>query len=176
MATYPQNQQYTDPFDYEKIPSLSWKGLPPGSTFVLEVLEAAKSLQTTNFESQEPAFWDKEKQRPKMAAVIHVRVASGPHSVGEERNIWATIPSNLFVAIREALKKADTKAAPGGVLSLRFTGEIPHEKPHMNAIKQYQAKYDPPATAADPFGATPPPTQPAQPALSTPTPAPKANW
>jgi hypothetical protein len=144
----------TDPFSGgEKLPSLSWKGLPIGSTFTLEVLEPAKALQSTNFETGELDFWDAEKQRPKMAAVLNVHVIQGPHSIGEDRSIWAQIPSNLFIALKEAQKAADARFGPGGTLHLRFTGEEPHKNPRFNAIKQYQAKYEPPTESAqaDPF-------------------------
>jgi hypothetical protein len=142
----------------EKTPSLSWKGLPHNTIFVTEVLEKATLLQSTDYESRELAFWDKEKTRPKMAAVTRVLVTEGPHSVGEERSIWATIPSNLFIAIKEAQKAAGQKLLPGGILRLCLTGEKRHEDPRMNPIKQYAAKYTPPAgsAGADPFGEAPP--------------------
>jgi hypothetical protein len=140
-----------DPFGYEKVPSLSWKDLPVGSTFSLEVLEPAKALQSTNFETQQPDYWDAEHTRPKMAAVINVRVVAGPHSVGEVRSIWAQIPSNLFVAIKNAQKAADAPLAPGGLLHLRFAGTVVHENKRYSPIKQYEAKYTPPAAAPDPF-------------------------
>jgi hypothetical protein len=151
MAYVPE---YDDPFaGGEKVPSLSWKDLPVGSTFTLEILEAAKSLQSTNFESGQPDYWDEEKTRPKMAAVINVRVLGGPHSVGEDRSIWAQIPSNMFIAIKEAQKAADARIAPGGTLHLRFTGTKPHENKRYSPIKQYEAKYVAPtgSTAPDPF-------------------------
>jgi hypothetical protein len=151
----------TDPFSGgEKVPSLSWKDLPIGSTFSLEVLEAAKPLQSRNFESGELDYWDAERQRPKMAAVVNVRVLQGPHSVGEDRSIWAQIPSNMFVAIKEAQKTADARLTPGGKLHLRFTGTIPHENKRYSPIKQYEAKYEPPvAPAPDPFAQPPTPAQ-----------------
>jgi hypothetical protein len=151
----------TDPFSGgEKTPSLSWKGLPVGATFSLEVLEAAKPLQSRNFESGELDYWDTEHKQPKMAAVVNVRVLAGPHSVGEERSIWAQIPSNMFIAIKEAQKTADARLAAGGKLHLRFAGEKPHDNKRYSPIKQYEAKYEPPTT--DPFAQpqAPPPTVP----------------
>ena len=155
-----------DPFyGGEKVPSLSWKGLPVGSTFTLEVLEEAKSLQSRNFETNALDYWDEEKQRPKMSAVLNVMVKAGPHSVGEMRSIWAQIPSNLFIALKEAQKVAEAKFQPGGILHVKFTGEVPHENKKYNAIKQYAAKYDAPAArAADPFAQ---PAQAAQPAQTS---------
>lgn len=145
-----------DPFSQVSVASLSWKDLPIGTIFTCEVLEGARLLQSRDFDTNLPAFWDVEKQRPRMSAVLNVRVVSGPHSVGEERSIWAQQPSSLFVAIAQAQKAAGQQIAAGGVLSLAFVGEVPHENKRFNAIKQYQAKYEPPA-GGDAFSAKPPP-------------------
>lgn len=146
----------SDPFSGgEKVPSLSWRDLPVGSTFTLEILEEAKALQSRDYETNEPAFWDPEHKRPVMSAVLNVCVQAGPHSVGEERSIWAQIPSNLFVALKEAQKVAEAKFAPGGILHLKFAGTVPHENKKYSPIKQYQAKYEPPV-AVDPFAPTAP--------------------
>ncbi|HEX6827106.1 MAG TPA: hypothetical protein VF077_12385 [Nitrospiraceae bacterium] len=174
--------EYIDPFEGgERLPSLSWKNLPVHSTFRLTVLERAKALQSVDFESQKPAFWDEEKTNPKMCAVLNVRVEEGPHSVGELRSIWAQIPSNLFVALRDAQKAAGAKFDEHGTLHLRFVGEQPHEKKGYNPIKQYAAKYTPPVQTQgpDPFlnGDAPAPAQrPVAPPAARPTtatPAPK---
>ena len=144
----------TDPFSGgEKVPSLSWKGLPIGSLFILEISAPAKALQSRNFDTNLPDYWDPDKTRPKMSAVVNVRVLQGPHSVGEDRSIWAQIPSNLFVAIKEAQKAVDRRLEPGGILHLKFIGETPHEDKRKNPIKNYAARYTPPAMAqqSDPF-------------------------
>lgn len=157
----------TDPFSYEKIPALSWKDLPVGATFTLEILEPAKSLQSTNFATQQPDFWDAEKTRPKMAAVINVVVLAGPHSVGETRSVWAQIPSNLFIAIKDAQKAVEARLAAGGILHLKFMGTKPHENKNFSPIKQFVAKYEPPATTPqqhDPFAEQATPAAPAYPA------------
>jgi hypothetical protein len=160
-----QRSQSDDPFDYDKTPSLSWRDLPVGTVFTLEVLDAAKALQTTNFETGEPAFWNNDESRPKMAAVINVTVLEGPHSMGEARSIWAQIPSNLFMALKEAQDVAKTRFAPGGILRLRFAGEKKHDNPRFNPIKQYEARYEPPVSqeGPDPFIQEPPAPQGVQP-------------
>jgi hypothetical protein len=171
-----------DPFyGGEKVPSLSWRDLPVNSLFTLEILEEAKQLQSRDFESGELAYWDAEKKRPVMSAVVNVQVKDGPHSKGEERSIWAQIPSNMFSALKEAQKAAGVKFLPGGTLLLKFVGTEPHKNPRFNPIKQYAAKYTPPVQGAsqpDPFAegpaqrpAAPPSAAPAKPATTT-----KANW
>jgi hypothetical protein len=166
-----------DPFyGGEKVPSLSWRDLPEGSTFTLEIVEPAKSLQSRDFATGELAFWDAEHTRPVMSAVLNVQVLDGPHSPGELRSIWAQIPSNMFIALKEAQKDAQAPFAPGGILQVRYTGSVPHDNPHFNAIKQYVAKYTPPPSASspDPFATTPTPgpTQPSLPTAARPAPAP----
>jgi hypothetical protein len=157
-----------DPFyGGEKIPSLSWKALPVGSTFTVEILDAAKTLQSRDYESGELAYWDEAKTQPKLSAVLNTLVTAGPHSVGEERSIWANIPSNMFVALKNAQKDAGEPFRAGGTLYLRFIGEEPHKNPRMNPIKLYQAKYIPPVVTPsmpDPFAEPPQGQKQAQPA------------
>ena len=176
MSYYaPRPQVDEDPFaSAEKTPSLSWKNQPVGTIFTCEVLEPAKLLQSRNYETNEPDYWDKEHTQPKMAAVINVLVQAGPHSVGEKRSIWAQKPSNLFAEIAEAQKTAGARLAPGGILQLKFVGEVPHTNPRNNPIKQYKARYSPPAASGenDAFGDTPPapPAQQPRPAFMGPRP------
>jgi hypothetical protein len=166
MAYVPQAD---DPFSGgEKIPSLSWKDLPVGSTFTVEILEPAKAIQSRDFETGELAFWDTDKQQPKMSAVINVHVLAGPHSIGEDRSIWAQIPSNILMAMKEAQKAAEARIETGGILHLKFTGTKPHENKRYSPIKQYVCKYEPPASTPqhDPFAEQAKPAAPAQPATA----------
>lgn len=160
MAYYtPRVQDDSDPLEGGvRIPSLSWKALPVGTVFTCEVLEPAKLLQSRDYESNQPKFWDEAKTQPVMAAVINVRVTAGPHSVGEDRSIWAQKPSSLFVALADAQKAAGVRIARGGVLQLRFAAETPHTNPRNNPIKNYQARYTPPVASPDhdAFADTPP--------------------
>lgn len=135
----------SDPFALgKKMPSLSWRGLPIGSTFTLRVLEPAKLLQSNDFTTQKPKFWEDDPSRPVMSAVINVTVLAGPHSVGEERSIWAQRPSDLFAAIAQAQVDAQARITTGGTLHLKLVGETKHPDPRMNPIKNYAAKYEPP--------------------------------
>jgi hypothetical protein len=139
--------QQDDPFATGlSLPSLSWKDQSIGTTFVVEVLEPAKLLQSRDYDDGTPAFWDKEKTQPKMSAVVRVVVLSGPHSVGEERSIWAQRPSSLFQAIASAQAAAGQgiMLAKGGQLTLRLAGEKPHENKRFHNIKLYEARYQPP--------------------------------
>jgi hypothetical protein len=157
-----------DPFaGSTKTPSLSWHLCPIGTTFSLKILEAPKLLQSRDFDLGVPAWWDNEHTQPKMSAVVNVRVLTGPHSVGEDRTIWAAKPSALFQAIAAAQDAAGERLAVGGTLSLRLHSEQPHKNKRFNPIKIYEAQYIPPVAFA---GATTPHSPPAQ----EPRPAPTA--
>jgi hypothetical protein len=163
--SYGEHNRHEDPFGDVKIPSLSWKGLPIGASFTLEVIEPASLVQSRDYDSGEPAFWDAEKTQPKMCGVINVRVLKGPNSVGELRSVWAKKPSSLYAAIATAQTEAQARILPGGILTLVFSGETKHENKRFNAIKNYTAKYEAPAapTAVGAFdddedGAMPDPT------------------
>jgi hypothetical protein len=159
-----------DPFAPTRTtPSLSWRSLPVGSTFTLRVLEPAKLLQSKDFTTQKPKFWEDDPNRPVMSAVINVTVIAGPHSVGEERSVWAQRPSDLFNAIAQAQIDAGARITTGGLLHLRFNGETPHQDTRMNPIKNYLAKYEPPAsTAHDVFAPAASAASPAPPAPPAP--------
>ena len=157
MVSSPYIPGADDPFaSSPKIPSLSWKGLPVGAVFTLRIIEPAKLLHSRNFETNLPDYWDDEKTQPKMSAVINAEVMNGPHSVGEMRSIWAQKPSNLFAAIAEAQRVAGVKIAEGGVLHVKFASETPHENKRYSAIKNYAAKYEPPAEVPDVFHSSAP--------------------
>lgn len=171
----------SDPFALgKKMPSLSWRGLPLGSTFTLRVLEPAKLLQSNDFTTQKPKFWEDDPSRPVMSAVINVTVLAGPHSVGEERSIWAQRPSDLFAAIAQAQVDAQARITTGGTLHLKLLGETKHPDPRMNPIKNYAAKYEPPAPdafeAAVPSWTRPTPAAPAPPASPPPATTAKPTW
>lgn len=160
-----------DPLEYdEKAPSLSFKGMPVGTTYAGRVLAPASLVQSRDFESGEPATWP--DGNPKMAVVIRLEVN------GEPRSLWAAKPSAMFAALVEAQKQAGQRIGEGGTLHIRFTGETANTKnPRLNAAKQYACKYEPPTH--DPFAEEfAPPAQ--QPPRVAPDPAlmgaRKAGW
>lgn len=157
--------------DTSKLQSLSFNRLPAGSQFTLRVLDTPKLLQSTDFTTQKPKFWNDDPTQPVMAAVVNVLVLDGPHSVGEERTIWATKPSPRFTAISLAEKDAGQDIDTDGILTLTFVGETPNKNPRLNNIKNYVATYKPPtarAFAQPEAGAQPvPPVQTPTPGMQT---------
>lgn len=151
-------QQYDDPFaGADKVPSISFKDAPVGTTYEGVVTEAPKLVQSRDFNTGEPAFWPAkpgEAPNPKMSVVIRLLLEGG-----EERSLWAQKPSAMFAAIGEAQKQAGQRIDVGGTLAVKFTGEKAHTDPekirkNLPAQKLYAARYTPPAAkpAEDPWG------------------------
>lgn len=126
-----------------KVAALSFKDQPVGATVIMQVTGPAKLVQSRDFETGEPAYWDEAHTQPKMSAVVNGTVD------GEERALWAQKPSAMFTAIAEAQTKAGERIAAGGTLKIKYTGDKPNAKnPRLNAAKQYAAIYEPPAAGA----------------------------
>jgi hypothetical protein len=148
------NYDDVDPFaGGDKTPSLKFPTI--GTAYDCTVTEAPKLVQSRDFKTKLPAWWDKEETQPKMAVVINVEVD------GEGYSIWATKPSAMFRAIQDAQREAGQRIAVGGRLQVAFTHEA-DSKSGGDPAKQYAAKYTPPQATpgADPFGDTQPAAQP----------------
>lgn len=154
-------QTTVDPFaSTEKRPSVSFKGAPVGTRYVLEVTDPPNTVQARDFDTRELDFWP--DGNPKMTVATNVV----DKATGELKTLWAPKPSAMFQAIADAQKAAGALITAGGTLVVTFTHEVPNvEKPHLNPAKQYQVIYTPPnafhdtqpaPAAAQP--ATPPPT------------------
>lgn len=126
----------------DRTPALSMKGSTPGTSWTVTVTGPAKLVQTKDFDTDEPAFWDEEKTQPKMAAVVP-GVCEGAGV-----SVWATKPSSLFTAIATAQREAGTTVAKGGTLVITHTGNEPAKNKKFNDKKLYAAKY----TAPSAFG------------------------
>ena len=156
MTAYPTQQQNADPFaGSESKPSVSFKDMPVGTSYTLEVTEAPQLVQARDYESGQPAFWP--DGNPKMTVVTGVVDTA----TGEEKNLWAAKPSALFRAIGDAQKASGSQIKAGDTLVVTFSGEKPNEKnPRLNPQKLYTVQHTPgnpwgdePATAAQPQAA-----------------------
>ena len=138
---------YVDPFEGgSKTTAVSFSDARPGDSFTLIITKLPESVQSRDFETGQPAVWD--DGNPKMSAVVTGTVN------GEEKAVWARRPSALFAAIAEAQTVAGAKIAPGGTLTITYTGDKPNEKnPRLNAAKQYKATYSAPDAFASPANA-----------------------
>lgn len=114
-----------------------------GKTYTGELLEIGDEHQTTEYGTSEPAFWDRERTRPKMQRRFLIQTAADPTIPGDDgvRAIYAVIDGkhgSLYQAIHEALRGA---TALGGTLSVTFTGHDPESKNPQNPRKVYTASY-----------------------------------
>lgn len=119
--------------------------LPVGTRYDFEVTEEPKEVQARDFDSGQPAFWDKEKTQPKKTIVIGVKVN------GEDRTLWAPKPSATFTAIKEALTTAQgvQPIKVGGKGYIEFTGYGKAEA-GKNPQKLFKVGYTAPNAFADP--------------------------
>lgn len=148
-----------DPFGDVSTPSVSFKDMPIGTSYTLEVLEAPSLVQSRNYESGQPDFWP--DGNPKMSVVTKVI----NKATGETLSLWAPKPSAMYAALGAAQKAAGgDPIAKGGTITVTFTGEKPSDNPRLNAQKLYSASYTPPPpvdafAAADPWQAAAPAAQ-----------------
>jgi hypothetical protein len=91
-----------------------------GDEFTGIVQGPAVKLQTKDYITGEPAFWDEEKTSPKLAWAINLMI-------GEElRTLWAPIPSDVCVKFLAAVKEQKvTNVAEGGKLTVKLVGTEP---------------------------------------------------
>ena len=140
-----------DPFaGGDSAPSISFKDAAIGTVFTGVVTETARMVQSRDYTTGDLATWP--DGNPKMAAVFNMTVD------GEERSVWASKPSALFGAIKEAQVAVGSRIEVGDTVSIKYSGDKPNSNPRLNAQKLYQARITKgtPAPAADAFGDAPP--------------------
>lgn len=171
--------------------SHSWKFTTPGDTHTGTIIEVSDARQASEFGSNEPAFWDREKTRPKMQVAVTLDTAErDPQDASDtgKRTLWVVEDGrsgSILSAIRQAVHQAGAGTIDiGGQLTVTFSGFDPNSKNPANPRKIYAASYVPPAPAGGMFTnqaaaqpvAAPAPAAPAQPAPAAPAaPAPVAQ-
>lgn len=141
-----------DPLDQpDKLPAWSWKDKPVGTSFTGEITEEPKLVQSRDFDTGDPAFWD--DGNPKMSLVIGLNIN------GEDLSYWAPKPSASFAALIKARKEAGESLRKGGKLWMKLTERRPiPDKPKLNPQNIVEARYQPPTVVAgDPLDDEPPP-------------------
>lgn len=144
-----------DPFANVKVPSISYKDQPIGTSYKLRVTSFPKMAQSMNYQTGKPDFWepsDEEKAagktvgNPKMAAVFQGVVLDGPREeeIGEVRSVWAGKPSSLFTAMAEAQAKFGRRIEPGGVIEITHSKNEKAKNPKFNDQKIYTVEYQGP--------------------------------
>nr|DAK23883.1 MAG TPA: activated protein kinase C receptor [Caudoviricetes sp.] len=174
--------------------SHSWKFTNPGDTHTGTITEVSDARQASEFGSNEPAYWDREKTRPKMQVAVTLDTAErDPQDSNDtgKRTLWVVEDGrsgSILSAIRQAVHQAGAGTIDiGGQLTVTFSGFDPNSKNPANPRKIYSASYVPPAPAGGMFTnqapaqpvaapAAPAPAAPAQPVAPAPVaqPAPAA--
>ena len=143
-----------DPFgEQEKTPSVSFKNMPIGTSYTGEVVEAPQIVQSRDYDTNEPLFWQPngkpgpnptEQQVKSILTVLEIN--------GERRGLWASKwakPGSMFSAIQEAQKEAGAQIAVGGTLTVSIVGVEPSKDPKFSDRKLYAARYTPPNPFAE---------------------------
>ena len=169
--------------------SHSWKFTNPGDTHTGTITEVSDARQATEYGSNELAYWDKERTRPKMQVAVTLDTAErDPQDANDtgKRTLWVVEDGrsgSILSAIRQAVHQAGAGTIDiGGQLTVAFSGFDPNSKNPANPRKIYSASYVPPAPAggmftnqapAQPVAAPAAPAQPvAAPVPAAPAPAP----
>ena len=158
--------------------SHSWKFTNPGDTHTGTITEVSDARQATEFGSNEPAYWDREKTRPKMQVAVTLDTAErDPQDANDtgKRTLWVVEDGrsgSILSAIRQAVHQAGAGTIDiGGQLTVAFSGFDPNSKNPANPRKIYAASYVPPAPAGGMFTSQAPAQPVAQPAPAPATPA-----
>ena len=167
--------------------SHSWKFTNPGDTHSGTITEVSDARQATEFGSNEPAYWDREKTRPKMQVAVTLDTAErDPQDANDtgKRTLWVVEDGrsgSILSAIRQAVHQVGAGTIDiGGQLTVAFSGFDPNSKNPANPRKIYAASYVPPAPAggmftnqapAQPAPAPAAPAAPAQPVAPAAAPA-----
>ena len=161
--------------------SHSWKFTNPGDTHTGTITEVSDARQATEFGSNEPAYWDREKTRPKMQVAVTLDTTErDPQDANDtgKRTLWVVEDGrsgSILSAIRQAVHQAGAGTIDiGGQLTVAFSGFDPNSKNPANPRKVYSASYVPPAPAGGMFTnqePAQPVAQPAAPATPAPVPA-----
>lgn len=154
--------------------SHSWKFVTPGDTHTGTITEVSDARQATEYGSNELAYWDKERTRPKMQVAVTLDTAErDPQDANDtgKRTLWVVEDGrsgSILSAIRQAVHQAGASTIDiGGQLTVTFSGFDPNSKNPANPRKIYSASYVPPAPAGGMF-TNQAPAQPAAPAPAAP--------
>lgn len=154
--------------------SHSWKFTNPGDTHTGTITEVSDARQATEYGSNELAYWDKERTRPKMQVAVTLDTAErDPQDANDtgKRTLWVVEDGrsgSILSAIRQAVHQAGAGTIDiGGQLTVAFSGFDPDSKNPANPRKVYTASYVPPAPAGGMFTSQ-------APATPAPAPAPAA--
>lgn len=162
--------------------SHSWKFTNPGDTHTGTITEVSDARQATEYGSNELAYWDKERTRPKMQVAVTLDTTErDPQDANDtgKRTLWVVEDGrsgSILSAIRQAVAQVNAGTIDiGGQLTVAFSGFDPNSKNPANPRKVYTASYVPPAPAGGMFTNQEPAQPAAAPVAAPVAPAPVAQ-
>lgn len=121
---------------------------PTIGTTVKGTVVASEVTQQTDFATGELKFWDKDKQQPKMQAVITLQTDERDPAIEDDdgqRKLY--VKGQMTAALRDALKAVGAKLDIGGTLAVKYVEDKPVDK--GNPQKIYRAQYKPGTASVD---------------------------
>jgi hypothetical protein len=141
-----------------------------GDTIKGVITETPELRQQTDFDTNQPKFWDDGK--PMMQLVVTISTDQrDPANADDDGTRRIYVKGKLQQAVAAAIRKAGAKGLEvGGTLQVSYIGDDEPKKRGMSGAKLYAAEYTPaaPQSQAAFFGATEVPA----PTATTPAPAP----
>lgn len=118
-----------------------------GDTVKGTITETPELRQQTNFETQQPEFWDDGK--PKMQLVVTLATDQRDPSNPEDEGIRRLyVKGKMQQAVASAIRKCGAKGLEvGGTLTIAYVGDDEPKKRGMSGAKLYLAEYASPAAA-----------------------------
>ncbi len=110
---------------------------------------SSETRQQTDFDSNQPLFWDDGKARMQLVVTLQVNVEPEDEDDDLIRRLY--IRGQMTQAVRKAVLDAGEKGlATDGRLFVRYVSDDEPKRRGMSGAKQYVARYSPPvATVPD---------------------------
>ena len=132
----------------QRQPSVSWVGIPVGAvrTFLIESGPDVQHDREYRKDGIGPLAYARESGKPKWVAIFTIIDESG-----NERGLWARMPSNLQQAILMAQEQAGCIIADNrwAALQIRYDGDDPKSEAGLTPARAFSARILPPGNAAD---------------------------
>lgn len=143
-----------------------------GDTITGVISETPELRQQTDFDTQQPKFWDDGKPMMQLVVTLSTdqRDPGNPDDDGTRR---IYVKGKLQQAVASAIRKAGAKGLEvGGTLTVSYVGDDEPKRRGMSGAKLYTADYTSPTAAFLASGDSAPAA--AAPAPAAPAPAPQA--
>ena len=113
----------------------AWKAEKVGDDVALRI-GGARMTNQTELGTGKVKMWDDGSPMKQL-------VLSGiSEPSGEEIRVFAK--SNMYKAVRDAIRASNAKLAVGGLMKIRMVGSEPSKTPGYSPTKLFEAKYEPP--------------------------------